>query len=107
MLFFQNIIGHLPEINSPENFKDSDYIFLLDLLGNIPLETLFFLNCSDEDSEDYSLYLLIEDNGELVEEVSDFQLFEFDEKRVVLFNSFDERYIFSLKKDIKELSEAF
>lgn len=108
MFDFVSIKNKPLNLNTPRVFEESDYAYLADLFAvENPLESLFFLDCSEETSEEnYVLYLFIEDNGDLVAEDSDFQLFDLDEKKIVLYNSFEERYIFCLKKDIGELSES-
>lgn len=103
---FKNFKKDFQNINSERELNDSDYYYVLELLDDLPFDNLFFLDCNIEEAN-MELFLFIENNGELVEEFDNLQLYLFDDKKIVLFNSFDEMFLFCKSVDVTEFSEVF
>ena len=104
MIKFTRIRESNLKLLSEGDFAESDYFCVLDLL-NISFEYIFVLIC--EEDEEKELFTLIEENGKLKQTEGDFQLFYFDDKSVVLYNSFEDTIIFCNENDIEELQDCF
>lgn len=98
--------GNYPDILNEKELKESDFHYVLELLEDIRFSNLFYLNCVEEE-DNFELFNFIEANGELLDEFDDLQLYLFDDKKVVLYNTFDVILIFCKESDSEEFSEVF
>jgi hypothetical protein len=103
---FLNFRDSYPGVDSERDLRDSEFYYVLELLDDLPFQDLFYLTCV-EDDDNFELFNFIEANGIQGEEFDNLQLYDFDDKNVVLYNAFGETIIFCKRSDVTELSEVF
>lgn len=102
-LTFENIEKLKPGITSEEEFEESDYNDIPDLLGVKSYKDCLFA-LSDEDEEVSEHYYFLEGNGEHVQREGDLLLVIMDEIRFVILQRFD-MYVIAIHKSNKEIAE--